>query len=58
MSQLRHRVQQYSPERILRSDSSSFGRCDRVEYKVIGGDMQIVEIELDPGKRSSPKPGP
>ena len=25
-------------------------RCHKVEYKILGNSMQIVEIELDPGE--------
>ena len=25
-------------------------KCHEVDYEIIGGDMQIVEVELDPGE--------
>jgi uncharacterized protein (AIM24 family) len=25
-------------------------RCDKVDYEILGSEMQIVEVELDPGE--------
>ena len=25
-------------------------KCHEVDYEILGGDMQIVEVELDPGE--------
>ncbi len=27
----------------------SFMQCHEIDYKIFGDDMQVVEIELDPG---------
>ena len=32
--------------------------CHEVDYEIIGNDMQIVEVELDPGRLSLPKQVP
>ena len=33
-------------------------RCHEVDYEIIGNSMQLVEVELDPKKRSLLKPEP
>src|SRR3546814_4604118 len=41
----------------LPSTGSGRGQADEIDYRIVGGDMQFVEIELDPGESAISEAG-
>ncbi len=41
----------------LPSTGSGGGRADEIDYRIVGGDMQFVEVELDPGESAISEAG-
>src|SRR3546814_8583262 len=39
------------------STGSGRGQADEIDYRIVGGDMQFVEIELDPGESAISEAG-
>src|SRR3546814_17573044 len=41
----------------LAATGSGRGQADEIDYRIVGGDMQFVEIELDPGESAISEAG-